>query len=239
VTDLLAPDELTANLAAVRARFVECGACPPALDPRTAELIQLAVHAHVSLLNQERIEAHIGRAIDAGASVSELVETLVLTSAVGSHSLAVGVPILLEELAAVGLAPEETPLEAQRQRTRDRFTGSPVRPRTWAPMWDAVLRADPDYFAALAAYLDAPWQHGTLGAVTKEFIYIAVDVTATHLFPSGLRGHIRSALELGASPAQIIAVMQVASTVADLSCAIGLPLVAMATSRSTAQGTRA
>ena len=77
-------------------------------------------------------------------------------------------------------------------------------------MWDAVLRAGPDYFAALSAYLDAPWQHGTLDPVVKEFVYIAVDVTATHLFPWGLRGHIRSALGMGATPGQIIGVIQVA-----------------------------
>jgi alkylhydroperoxidase/carboxymuconolactone decarboxylase family protein YurZ len=216
---------LVDELGNIRERFRSAAGDPPALDARVAALVRVALYAHVSLLERDALAEQIRRALDAGATTAEVVETLVLTSAVGSHSIAIGVPILLEEMATAGIAPDATPMGEQHEAIRGAFTDSPVRPREWAPMWDAVLRADPDYFAALAAYLDAPWRHGTLDPVVREFIYIAVDVTATHLFPWGLRGHIRSALGMGATPRQIIAVIQIASTVADLTCTIGLPLI--------------
>ena len=56
-----------------------------------------------------------------------------------------------------------------------------------------------------------PWRSGTLEPKVKEFIYIAFDTAATHLYVKGLKLHIENAIDHGATPQEILEVMEIAS----------------------------
>jgi alkylhydroperoxidase/carboxymuconolactone decarboxylase family protein YurZ len=82
----------------------------------------------------------------------------------------------------------------------------------WADAWDQLIEFDPDYFAAYLE-LSSPSPSSQLDAKTRELICIAIDVAATHLYRPGARIHIRRAIELGASPTEIIEVFELASLI--------------------------
>ena len=56
-------------------------------------------------------------------------------------------------------------------------------------------------------------------------IRLNIDVTATHLYAPGVRRHVRNALRLGASRAEILEVFKLASVVGIHACALGVPLL--------------
>ncbi|MDT4864488.1 hypothetical protein FQZ97_992510 [compost metagenome] len=75
------------------------------LDPKTIELLCIAVDASCTHLYAPGVRRHIRKALEVGASVEEVLAVLQLTSVLGIHSLALGAPILIEEaqkLAADG-----------------------------------------------------------------------------------------------------------------------------------------
>ncbi|MBV7476288.1 carboxymuconolactone decarboxylase family protein [Pseudomonas sp. PDM31] len=75
------------------------------LDPKTVELISIAVDASCTHLYAPGVRRHIRKALELGVSVEEVLAVLQLTSVLGIHSMAVGAPLLIEEaqkLAAEG-----------------------------------------------------------------------------------------------------------------------------------------
>lgn len=72
------------------------------LEPKVKEFIYIAVDAAVTLLHEPAVRVHIRNALGHGASVGELLELLQIVSALGGHSMTLGVPILLDELGRRG-----------------------------------------------------------------------------------------------------------------------------------------
>ena len=72
------------------------------LDAKTIELIGIALDASCTHLYSPGVRRHMQRALKAGATREEITAVLQLTSMQGLHSMCVGAPILLEELAAHG-----------------------------------------------------------------------------------------------------------------------------------------
>lgn len=95
----------------------------------------------------------------------------------------------------------------------------------WNPTWDAILETDPDFMEAYVAFSGVPWAHGHLSPKVKEFIYIAIDAATTHLHLPGLRNHIRAALEAGATPEEIMEVIELVSVLGIHSATMGVPIL--------------
>jgi alkylhydroperoxidase/carboxymuconolactone decarboxylase family protein YurZ len=96
----------------------------------------------------------------------------------------------------------------------------------WSPVWDALLDADPDFFAAYLKFAAAPYRDGgVLDPKVKEFVLIAVDAAATHLYEPGIRLHIRRAIELGATKEELLEVLQLTSTLGIHAANIGVPIL--------------
>ena len=76
------------------------------------------------------------------------------------------------------------------------------------PFWDEMLELDPELFPAYTEFSSVPWRSGTLPPKLKEFVYIAFDTAATHLYVKGLKLHIENALGYGATPQEILEVME-------------------------------
>lgn len=95
----------------------------------------------------------------------------------------------------------------------------------WAPLWDRLLRWDPDFFENYTKFSGHVFHNGPLPRKVKELILIAVDCTTTHLYEPGLRVHIRNALKAGATREELLEVMELASFVGIHSCTFGVPIL--------------
>jgi alkylhydroperoxidase/carboxymuconolactone decarboxylase family protein YurZ len=71
-----------------------------ALDMKTIELIGIALDASCTHMYAPGVRRHIQRALAAGATKEEITAVLQLAATQGLHSMCLGGPILLEELAA-------------------------------------------------------------------------------------------------------------------------------------------
>jgi len=71
-----------------------------ALDPKTIELIGIALDVSCTHMFAPGVRRHIHRALKAGATREEIIAVLQLASMQGLHSMCLGAPILLAELEA-------------------------------------------------------------------------------------------------------------------------------------------
>lgn len=193
-----------------------------ALAPKVRQLVLLAVDAAATSLYQPGVEQHTAQAVRLGATRAELLEVLQLASTVGIHACNIGIPMLAEEVAARRGGPDDTPLSSEQERLKQDFVSGRGY---WNAFWDDLLRISPDFFRAYLRFSSHPWQHGVLEPKVKEFIYIAFDAAATHLFEPGLRQHIRNALDLGATQAEIAEVLQLSARIGIHACALGVPVL--------------
>ena len=84
-------------------KFMSMGLAPMvkgALDAKTIEFIAIAVDASCTHMYAPGVRRHIQKALDLGATKQEITAVLQLTSVLGIHTMSLGAPMLLEELAA-------------------------------------------------------------------------------------------------------------------------------------------
>jgi alkylhydroperoxidase/carboxymuconolactone decarboxylase family protein YurZ len=191
-----------------------------ALEPKIRELIYLAVDAATTHLHEPGTRAHIRAALGHGATRAELMEVLELTSVLGIHTATMAVPILLDELgqsdvSVTGMTPEQAELKRQ-------FV---ARRGFWARPWDAILTVDPDFLAAYLEFSGVPWASGVLPPKIKELIYVAIDSSTTHLHTDGTRGHIRQALQHGATREEVMAVLELTSVLGIHTMTMAVPIL--------------
>ena len=96
------------------------------------------------------------------------------------------------------------------------------------PWGDALaqLRAwEPAWAQACARMATNPWRSGVLPRKLVELIGVAVNAACTNLNPEGTRRHIRGALEAGATQAEVLMVLRMASLLAIHSCSLGAPIL--------------
>jgi len=89
-----------------------------------------------------------------------------------------------------------------------------------------ILEWDTDFFEAYMNFSGHPWRKGVLPPKVKELIYIAVDASVTHLYEPGLKLHMRKAMEQGATPEEILEVLELISVLGIHSCTVGVPALA-------------
>jgi alkylhydroperoxidase/carboxymuconolactone decarboxylase family protein YurZ len=191
------------------------------LEPKIKELMYITVDAAATHLYVPGIRDHIKQALKYGATAAEIMEVIELTSTLGIHAANIGVPILVEELEAAGHSIDRR-LTARQEEIKAEFT---EKRGYWNPFWDEILWLDPDFFAAYTEFSSVPWVSGTLEPKVKELIYTAFDVSATHLYVSGLRQHIRNALAYGATREEVLEVIELASVIGIHSCTVGVPIL--------------
>ena len=95
----------------------------------------------------------------------------------------------------------------------------------WNPNWTPFAELDPEWTERFMSMALKPLMSGVLDAKTVEFIAIAVDASCTHMYAPGVRRHIRMALELGATPEEITAVLQLTSVLGIHTMSLGAPIL--------------
>lgn len=178
------------------------------LDDKVKEFVYIAIDANATHMYLPGVRQHIGAALRLGATPQEIMEVLELSATLGIHAMNIGVPILAEVLREKGLRTGPAPLTEHQEQIKAEFTRSRGY---WHAFWDEMLELDPEIFAAYTEFSSVPWRAGTLEPKVKEFIYIAFDTAATHLYVQGLKLHIENAIGYGATPQEILEVMEIAS----------------------------
>ena len=203
------------TLATVHARMARHAAEHPGLDARTRALVVVALESVVTNLGFADVGGAIDAALAQGATAEEVMEVLALGSIVGMHTGTVGMPALVNALRERGEDPLAEPLDARRQELWDRYIAGKRYWETFTGEMELFLKGllalDPDFFEAYMEWTLEPWLHGTLPAKVRELVYIAVDTVPTHLYRPGLEVHLKTALALGATKEEIMAVYALAA----------------------------
>lgn len=113
-------------------------------------------------------------------------------------------------------------LDARRKKLKAEFTKARGY---WNALWNDILDLSPEFFEAYMQFSSVPWKNGPLEPKAKEFIYIAIDASTTHLHDQGLRVHIGNALRYGATKEEIMEVMQLTSVLGIHTVTMGMPIL--------------
>lgn len=192
------------------------------LDAKTKELIYIAIDANATHMYLPGVRQHIRAAFAQGATVQEIMEVIELASTLGIHAMNIGVPILVEVLEEKGLRTGPAPLDDHQQALKDEFT---TTRGYWNSFWDEILELDPEMFEAYTEFSSVPWRTGTLEPKVREFVYIAFDTAATHLYVKGLKLHIENAIGYGATVGELLEVMEIASVLGVHAATSAVPIL--------------
>lgn len=113
-------------------------------------------------------------------------------------------------------------LTEHQQQIKDRVI---AQRGVWEDHWDTVLAVDPDFVDAYLEMDRVPWRKNHLSDKFKELCCISWNAAATHMNAEGVRVHMRRAIALGATPAEIVEVLELAATLGIHTMNIGVPLL--------------
>lgn len=193
------------------------------LEPKVKEFIYITVDANATHMYVPGVRQHVKAALAAGATGAEIMEVLEMSATLGIHAMTVGVPVLMEVLAEKGLRTGAGALTERQEQVKAEFTRNRGY---WDRLWDGVLELDPELLAAYTEFSSVPWRTGSLEPKVREFIYIAFDTAATHLYVTGLKAHIENAIGYGATAREILEVMEIASVLGIHAVTTAAPILA-------------
>jgi alkylhydroperoxidase/carboxymuconolactone decarboxylase family protein YurZ len=173
------------------------------LPRKDIELISLAVNAACTNLSSGGTRRHIRGALAAGATRDEVLMVIKIASLLSIHTASLGAPILLEEAKVAGVKPAPKKPAATPVCDKMKAAGQ------WNPAWDGFFELDPAWTEAIIAASLPVYTSGIFTPKLAEFLSIAVDASVTHMYAPGTRRHIQSALKLGATMEEIMAVLKI------------------------------
>ncbi|KAJ0413671.1 carboxymuconolactone decarboxylase [Aspergillus carlsbadensis] len=183
------------------------------LPPKIQELVHIAVAACTTHIHMPAIQAHIKSAKALGASQEEIMEVIGLTYLVGIHTVTLGAPILLELMDELDISKsslQSPELDRERRRIKDEFVNCRG---FWTDTWNPLLELDPHFFESYTNFSALASQGQTLEPKYREIIICAFDAATTHLYGRGTRIHMRNALQLGATPEELMEMLEIASLI--------------------------
>jgi alkylhydroperoxidase/carboxymuconolactone decarboxylase family protein YurZ len=190
------------------------------LPRKEVELIFLALHSACTNLDEAGTRRQVRSALDAGATRDEILFVLKSGAAMALHSCSLGAPILLEEMKAAGVTAGSGPKPETPACDEMRAMGQ------WNTAWDPFYELSPRWTEDFIAFGVTLYNSGLLAPRFLELLSIAFDASVTHMYAPGTRRHIRGALKAGASPAEIMAVLQICVSMGVQACARGVPILA-------------
>lgn len=93
----------------------------------------------------------------------------------------------------------------------------------WNQAWDQAAAFDAEWMEKFLDMGTHAARKGIIDPKTYEFLAIAVDASCTHMYSPGVKRHIAKALDLGATPEEIMAVLQLVAVLGIHSVALGTP----------------
>ena len=96
----------------------------------------------------------------------------------------------------------------------------------WHPFDEVLLKLDPAFLKSYFEMNQAPFVTQGLSRKVREFVYIAIDASVDHMYQPGLQRHIDYALRFGATPQEVLEVIQICCSLAGHSHAMGMAILA-------------
>ncbi len=190
------------------------------LPLKEVELISLALNCSCTNLDEEGTRRHIRRALDAGATRDEVLLVLKCGVGLAVHSCSLGAPILLEEMKAAGVQAAGGPKPDTPACDAMRAIGQ------WNTAWDPFYELSPLWTDEFFAFGASVYKSGIFSPRFLELISIAFDASITHMYAPGVRRHIKGALRAGATPEEIMTVLQLCVSMGVQACVKGVPVLA-------------
>lgn len=191
------------------------------LDARMEELVCLAVSAATTHLYPPAIRYHAEQAVEEGATTREIMTVLFVTAQLGNHSVTHGATILAEEADLdVEASTDDRRRELHEAFDRERAYWGPLA----GPMTD-LIDLDPGFFDAMTNLTHHIYRTADLDRKLLELVSIAIDASTTHLYEPGTRTHVRNALDAGATPAEIMEVLELATVLGAHTFHAAVPVV--------------
>lgn len=202
-------------------RLVASSLRAAALPPKTAALVLVALNAACTARDAEGVRQAVRAALMVGASRDELLAVLKMSALLAIHSCSLGAPLLLSELAEEsGATMSEADAVATPACDAMRALGQ------WNPNWDPFFNLDPRWTDEFMAAGLGIYQDGVLSAKDVELLSIALDASVTHMYAPGVSRHVKGALAAGATPSEVMAVLELCVAFGSTALAVGVPIVA-------------
>lgn len=190
------------------------------LPLKDIELVSVAVNAACTNLSAEGTRRHIRRALEAGATRDEILMVIKMASLLSIHTASLGAPILKEEGKSAGMQ-----LEAQ-DRVPTPVCDKMKQAGQWNTGWDEFYEIDPAWTEAIIAVSLPVYTSVVFSPKLAELLSIAVDASITHMYAPGTRRHIQSALKLGATMEEIMAVLKICVSQGMQASNLAIPILA-------------
>ncbi|WP_271585053.1 carboxymuconolactone decarboxylase family protein [Bradyrhizobium sp. CCBAU 45389] len=202
------------------------------LSRKMCELIYVALDGSSTHLFRSGLALHLRLALQEGATAREIIDVFRLATMQGLDGCNVGIGILAEELASVGIQPDHCELTKEQLALRDAYI---AQFGDWPDFCEQWLRSDPGYFAVLLDLLADRSAGDGLDRRSQCLISLALNACFTALNPQGLRVQIKRALRLGIGQREIRQVLQMTAHLGVHACAIGVPVLMEALEEGTSK----
>jgi len=192
------------------------------LSAKEAALIAVGLCASITNLDATALRRNVRAALSVGASREEILEVLKMAAMLALHSMSLGAPMLIEEAKAAGKMP---PPDGG-TKTPTPFCDKMRAIGQWNEAWDPFAALDPLWTEEFIAAGTGFYTNGVLTPKFVELISIAYDASITHMYAPGTRRHIKSALALGASAAEITDVLKICVSLGANALDMAVPILA-------------
>ncbi|OQU93632.1 hypothetical protein CLAIMM_00114 [Cladophialophora immunda] len=180
------------------------------LSAKVQEFIHIAVAASCTHMYIPGVRAHTHAALAAGATIEEIIEVVGLTYLLGIHSVSNGSQILLEVMEELGIESDKKTSTNEWKQVEEEF----IKHRGFFPeSFRPILQLDPIYLEAYTEFSSLPAKTQVLEPKIREIITCAFDAATTHLYHRGTKIHMRNALKLGATPEEIMEMLEITSLI--------------------------
>ncbi len=191
------------------------------LEPKVKEFIYIAIDCATTHMYEPGLRIHLRNAFKFGATQEEVMAVYELVANMGLHTVALAVPILMEELRAAGQEVSMA-LTPEQQELKDQYVAAHG---TWAPYLEDFLVLDIELFRANLRFSTVPLKKAVIDLKIQAFILLSVDAATTHLHEPGVRQHIRKAIQLGATRSELMEVLELVSILGMHTISMGVPVL--------------
>jgi alkylhydroperoxidase/carboxymuconolactone decarboxylase family protein YurZ len=190
------------------------------LSPKTRELVYLATNCSPTHFFERGVRQHARLAIAHGASLPELIAVAMMVSTVGIQTYLLAAAAL-EEIVP-GAAPDATHAAHI----------SAVRARHLAllgkalPEVERAISTDPRFYEVWLDFAAVPLAHDSpLSPKDAHLVALAAYAQCTQLSGPGVRQHMFAALANGATPAEVIEVCQLITSMSIHAVVLPVPVI--------------
>ena len=193
------------------------------LDLKMRKLICIAIDSVTGCLNAGGLKNHMKHSLQIGISKSEILETLEITSMVGTCSYSLGMPLLYEVCKKRGIHLERIELDERQKKLKQDYIEN--HDGEWTQEKEDILRLDPDYFETFHRFEAVPAKNNALTPKERELLYVAVHAAPVTLHREELEYHIGKAMDYGAIWQEIVEVFEIVSTLGIHAITMGVPIL--------------